>query len=147
MKATKNTGSITMPAGRYWLGDPCYSVPDDRWMEWLKAARFDEPDGRRFLLAELDGYPVMAIGTAHGDGEYPGSDGFSYPVDAGLIGLVPVELVPEGETPFGARTETFDSTFTCTYEEEGGVIVLGHIEIKTDWDDDEDYEDEEIDDA
>lgn len=137
MKATKNTGSITMPPGTYYIGDPCYSIPDERWMEWLHAARFDEPESRRFLLAELDGYPVMAIGTAHGDGEYPGSDGFSYGVDAGLIGLVPYEVA---DPTTSSRTETWDHPFTCTYEEEGGVIVLGDIEIKTDWDD-EDYED------
>lgn len=136
--ATKNTGSITMPAGTYWVGDPCYSVPDDRWMEWLQAARYDQPESRRFLLAELDGYPVMAIGTAHGDGQYPGTDGFDYPVDAGLIGLVPYELVRE--EPFGARLHTFDSPFTCTYEQEDGVIVLGDIEIRTSWDDEDEEE-------
>ena len=84
MTAKKNIESVTMPAGEYWVGDPCYSVPDARWMEWLEAA--DYINERRYLLAEIDGQPVLGIGTAYGDGLFPGSDGNEYAVDAGLIG-------------------------------------------------------------
>lgn len=133
--ATLNIGSVTMPAGTYYVGDPCYSVPDERWMEYLEAARFDQPEGRRYLLAHLDGHPVLGIGTAYGDGEYPGSDGKYYPVDAGLIGLVPVEVGIED--PFGVNTVTFDEPFECSYKDKG-TIVLGHIKIETgDWNEDD----------
>jgi hypothetical protein len=118
-----------MPAGRYYVGDPCYGVPTDRWMEWLEAADYlDEP---KILLAELDGKPVIGVGTAYGDGEYPGSDGNRYPVDAGLIGAVPAELVKE-EKPFGMELVIFQEAFEVRYEEENGTICLGALEIQTD---------------
>jgi len=127
MKATLNIGSVTMPAGLYWLGDPCYSVPDDRWMEWLEAAEYDRQPYPRYLLAELDGHPVLGIGTAWGDGAYSGSDGNLYPVDAGLLGITPVEVVTE--QPFGSQLVNFPKDFECSYD--NGNIILGHIVIET----------------
>ena len=128
-KAKANIGSVTMPAGRYWVGDPCYAVPNDRWMEWLEAADYqNEP---RYLLAELDGRPVLGISTAYGDGQYWGRSGEGpFPVDAGLIGLVPVELADDNVT--GMHLVEFDRPFECRYEDDAGLIVLGHIEIETD---------------
>jgi hypothetical protein len=130
-------GTITMPAGEYWVGDPCYAVPNDRWMEWLNAADFLRQPTPRYLLAELDGYPVLGIGTAYGDGCYPGSDGSAYPVDAGLLGVVPVEVADSD--PFGMRRVVFAQPFECYYDH--GTITLGHIDIDTDPEDD-DWEDE-----
>jgi hypothetical protein len=66
VKGSINIGSVAMPAGRYWVGDPCYAVPSERWMEWLEAA--DYMNAGRYLLAELDGRSVLGIGTAYGDG-------------------------------------------------------------------------------
>lgn len=124
--AKLNVGSVTMPAGKYYVGDPCYCVPTDRWMEWLEAAKYE--DSPRFLLAELDGHPILGVSTAYGDGVFPGTDGNSYPVDAGLIGLVPVEIA-EVSFPSDKPVE-FTSDFECSYSD--GVIVLGHIGINTD---------------
>jgi len=129
---------VRMPAGEYFVGDPCYAVPDDRWMEWLEAA--DYTNGHRFLLAELDGYPVLGVGTAYGDGAYPGTDGNTYPVDAGLIGLVPVQVATDA--PFGMVRHTFTSDFECSYQEDSGKITLGHIAVFTDLDDEPDYYDD-----
>lgn len=131
-KAALNIGSVTMPAGKYYVGDPCYSVPGHRWMEWLEAAKYDEP-GIRYLVADLDGRPVLGIGTMFGDGEYPGDDGNSYPVDAGLIGVVPVELA---DVTFsgGVQEVDFPGDFQCCWDD-SGIITLGHIEIDTDPDD------------
>ncbi len=39
------------------------------------------------------GLEVAVAGTAYGDGRYLGSDGAEFPVDADVIGLVPLELV------------------------------------------------------
>jgi hypothetical protein len=150
MKARLKVTAAVMPAGEYWVGDPCYSVPDDKWMTWLQDARYElEPD---ILLAEIDGLPVLGITTAHGDGKYRSNQGDSFPVDAGMIGLTPKALV-EG-VPFGSKLVTFERTFECSYDEDDeGLITLGLIEIKTDpeadeddWDDEDDfdgYDDEE----
>lgn len=120
------TTAVEMPAGEYYVGDPCYAVPNERWMEWLEAADYENE--RRFLLADLDGYPVLGIGTAYGDGMYEDEDYNQYPVDAGLIGLVPVEVADDS---CASRRVRFPHTFMCTYVEEYRMIVLGNIRIDT----------------
>lgn len=139
MKATLNIGSVTMPAGEYYVGDPCYAFDNHkRWMKWLKDADFDATPYPRYLLAEVEGRPVLGIGTAYGDGAYSGTDGFEYGVDAGLLGVVPVE-VAEDNALYAMKKTTFDKPFTCSYDE--GTITLGHIVIETG--DDEDYYNED----
>lgn len=132
-KITAGITNVNMPAGEYFVGDPCYAVPDERWLEWLEAADYDAEPNPRILIAELDGKPVLGIGTAHGDGNYPGSDGNSYPVDAGLIGVVPVEIGDYSDDKYPAgpimKRVTFDRPFDCYYNK--GMIVLGHIQINT----------------
>lgn len=121
---------VTMPAGSYWVGDPCYAVPNEDWMPWLEAA--DYMNERRYLLATIDGWEcreVLGIGTAHGDGVYLDQSCREYPVDAGLIGVVPEEICQEG--PFGMHWEHFDVPFLCTYTG-SGEIRIGHLVIETD---------------
>lgn len=128
-----NDGSVTMPAGEYFVGDPCYAVPDEKWSDWLDDA-YGGRDGNTVdvLLAEVDGRPVLGISTAYGDGVYWASDGCSYPVDSGLLGLVPVE-VAEKEEPFGMQRRTFSRSLACdrflAYGH--GVVNLGEIQIHT----------------
>lgn len=74
----------TVPPGRYVLGDPCYTFPADQWLELLVSC-----DHFRAGPGKAAGLEVVAFDTAYGDGTYTGSDDFDYPVDAGLIGLVP----------------------------------------------------------
>lgn len=140
-KAHKIVTAVVMPAGEYWVGDPCYSVPNDRWMEYLDdAGRDDHPHGEplRFLLGYLDDKPVLGVGTAYGDGEYADEMGRRYPVDAGLIGLTPVDLA-EDDSPFGSHLIKFDHDFTCSYSD--GTITLGDINIDTNgWADEDDYD-------
>ena len=61
-------GTVTLPAGAYWIGDPCYL-----------------PYGRA---------PLWSTGTDHGDGIYHDGDGIyhdgdgnEYPVDSGQLGI------------------------------------------------------------
>jgi hypothetical protein len=130
--------AVLMPAGTYFVGDPCYAVPDDRWHEWLALADPDvfgpnptRNDGgcARVLNAELDGHPVLGIGTAYGDGVYQDKQGNSFPVDAGLIGLVSVGLIEDKVRDDLGVIWTFERPFECSYRD--GVIVLGDFEINT----------------
>ena len=131
-----------LPAGKYAIGDPCYTVPDDLWMEYLEAGTEGQDlyyvDGKTIQLS--DGRLVAAHGTAWGDGCYPATDGFVYPVDAGLLGVVQVF---DGEQVRGdlAQVKEFDAPFTVSYED--GEVIIGSLVISTDQSSDDDYDDEE----
>ena len=89
---------VQIPAGEYWLGDPCYTIKDEDWIPWLEACNYTEEDN---LVGVIPGTDFSAVGfrTAWGDGVYPlqkeegyhWDDVFALGVDAGLIGFVPCE--------------------------------------------------------
>ena len=88
---------VTLDAGDYWLGDPCYVIRDEDWMPWLEATGYQTETN---LVGNIPGTDHSAVGfqTAFGDGIYPytvnGKEVFELGVDAGLIGFVPVEYEP-----------------------------------------------------
>ena len=150
--------STTVPAGFYWVGDPCYTIPDEDWMAWLEAANYQEEGD--LLEADLgDGKYAVGLSTAYGDGSYNDRQGREYFVDAGLIGLVSVlwnQEVEEKPTTrylvkFDAPTEVWTESGTLHFGM--GITIytndLGYDDpYEEDWDavDDEWFpEDEEED--
>ena len=123
------TVEVIVPAGQYVLGDPCYAVPDDDWMPLLESCNyFNNPVGH--VVDGMQKFFVLAFGTKWGDGCYAGSDGKEYPVDAGLIGLVPVEMVEDLESHI-QNIVTFTKDTVCSYNG-SGRLVFGGISIETD---------------
>jgi hypothetical protein len=117
-------GSVRMPAGAYYVGDPCYSITDHgEWMEWLEAARYETS---HVLIADHRGKPVLGLATAYGDGCYEDQESNQYLVDAGLIGLVPVEVA---DAP-GGRCVYFKESFLCSRTSDG-TLTFGDIIIET----------------
>lgn len=144
MTIKNDSVKISVPAGTYYVGDPCYAFREDRhdqWIQWLEAA--DYQNSHIVLLAEVPGtgYTVLGFSTAWGDGCYEGSDGNDYPVDAGLIGLVPEGFVKifGNKKPFGMQKVKFEDDFEAFIDYRGGayrsgqhhIITLGHIQIET----------------
>ena len=128
---------VVVPAGQYVIGDPCYAVPDDDWFPLLQTCNyFESPVG--YVRDGAQKFPVLAFGTKWGDGCYRGTDGKEYPVDAGLIGLVPVEIVQD----LSEHTIiTFEKPTLCI-NDTSGSLKFGHITIDTDpTDEDEDEND------
>ena len=136
---------MTMAAGKYYVGDLCY-VMHEEWDEacglffkgrndhGCNEGEFNLKDGRRFV----------SINTKYGDGGYQDQDGRNYSVDAGLIGCIRVEDIDldHGDNfTRGGQIIDFPFDFNCSYEDENGTIVIGHIRIETD--PEYDYEDEE----
>lgn len=129
--------NVTMLAGKYVLGDPCYCFssddPDDLWMKLLESCDyFDKPIG------EVNGVKILGFHTAYGDGTYAGSDGFDYGVDAGLIGLVPYDFAISQIGTFEPELHQvveFDKDFECS--EDNGFMVFGHITIETGYEESE----------
>ena len=128
-----------MPAGRYYIGDLCYVI--EEWNDVCLIIQGDKcvdgeftlPDGRRFAN----------YGTAYGDGRYHSNIGTEHPVDSGRIGCLKVEDITKDvldATDVGAVVD-FASDFETGVDD--GVISFGHVEISTDPDRDDDYEDDE----
>jgi hypothetical protein len=116
---------VTVPAGQYVLGDPCYAVPYEDWDGLLTSCDFF-----RNPIGSVGAFKVLAFGTQWGDGCYAGSNGKEYPVDAGLIGLVPIELV-EDLTEHHDNIVTFNKSTVCSTNGDG-KLRFGHIVIDTD---------------
>ena len=136
---------MTMPAGKYYIGDLCY-VMHPEWDEFCGVTiadnvclegEFNLKDGRRFAT----------FNTKWGDGLYFDQNGVQYGVDAGLIGCIRVEDIQDpdfdAEDPPGRIVE-FASDFYVSggrsdqYRDWDGVIQIGHIRIETDGDPDAD---------
>lgn len=130
---------VVMPAGEYVLGDPCYSFHGERdkqWTDWLNIADFKNAS---VLVGSIDGYTILGLGTMYGDGAYSTtlSSGFVVGVDAGLVGLVPVEF--NGVADGLVEKVVFDNPVEC-WREDNGDLHFGEIVVHTG---DDAYEEEE----
>lgn len=128
----------TMPPGKYWIIDPCYVIANDDWHSFLDFTNYfngnasDSKD--RYGLYEYNGHRVAVCSTAWGDGGYQDQYGNQYSVDAGCIGVVPLELVANDENyHLGVRGHyvEFDEPFEVEYD--GAVITFGNFTINTDY--------------
>ncbi len=123
------------------ITDICYVLSEEHYTNsWGEKHNYS--DG----VFEINGFRFAVGSTAYGDGVYFDNEAHKYPVDAGNIGLVPLELVGKKDglqfgTVFGIPGE---AEFSC----ENGVfdIILpnGHeIHINTrlgDEDEDENHD-------
>lgn len=127
MKVTDDLVSVKVPAGEYYLGDPCYFFTHEDWDRVLPTCdTFEKPIGKA-----PNGDPVLGFGTAYGDGSYRGSDGFEYGVDAGLIGLIPVRAITREreEVERLCKKVTFRNDVLCTNAY--GKMTFGNVVIDT----------------
>lgn len=148
--------SITVPAGTYYIGDPCYAIGDSPIYEeaWNNAG-YTTP---AIYLSEKG--VVYIDATAHGDGGYKGSDGFTYSVDAGVISIISAEIIQElldtqddtttlEDTIYGGKLHTFLHPVECIFGDGEFEFqdMKGHdiLRINTRGDDTDDEEDEDID--
>ena len=119
---TLSSKSVVVPKGAYILGDPCYVVPNDDWDALLASCNiFNEPVG------SVGDFKVLAFGTKWGDGSYPDNKGNHYPVDAGLIGLVPVAYATDDRG--GSTLVVFENATLCTNDD--GILKFGDYIIDT----------------
>jgi hypothetical protein len=125
------TLTATLPPGDYVIGDPCYSIPDAEWDAWLEAADYTNDHDDHILAAEVNGRLCVGVYTAYGDGSYKDQDGNEFGVDAGLIGLVPVEVAEKNSVGEDRRIITlpFETDVEAAID---GVISLGKWDIDTD---------------
>lgn len=103
----------------FYIGDICY-VLGERLYHGVWGDKYGFNDGT-FTDPET-GLQVAVAGTAYGDGTYTGSDGTEYPVDAGNIGLVPLELV--GDESGLEEGKVVHAPGTATFQAEDGVFEI-----------------------
>lgn len=141
-------GTIHSDVG-FYIGDICYVMKREDYHVWTED--YGCSDGK---IPIRDGYEVLIGSTAFGDGTYRGSDGFSYSVDAGIIGAVPFELL---DVPVDEAKEygTFHEGTVCDFDSYEGIFkfTIGDEEIiidtkgyeddYEDWDNEYDEEDDE----
>lgn len=143
---SKVTDTFTVEPGVYWLGDPNYVFPKrakgdpvSLWHVWLENSYANRPEVDPNYLdvldAEIGGHRVVAFSTLYGDGEYGWNRNHwqTFPVDTGLIGLVPIEFaVLDDWARRDGVIAYFDESTTCLRYEDG-TLVFGSIEIYTGW--------------
>lgn len=124
---------INMPAGAYYVGDPCLIIkgtPGYHWIEklWSLFYKLDQ----RAALLEVDGVKIFIGQTYGGDGIY---DGIT--VDTGTIAVIPVDNL-SGDERFnfdnfairGTKFFTAPESFVITYDK-GDFQIGGHLTVKT----------------
>jgi hypothetical protein len=127
-----DAGTVKLAAGRYIIGDPCYHIPGDQWdavndqsncFAFRPLANFTTFDGRQGT--------VVAFQTFEGDGLYKDLVDREFPVDSGLIGIIPFgDIDPRELNLKGAHAIEFTAPFTCRETNEG-TLIFGYIEINT----------------
>lgn len=138
--------------GTYYIGDPCYVIPNDEWMEYLDTyPKYPPPDpGYGWIdgiAVNYKGHKCWHSGTAYGDGSYHDNEGCEYGVDAGIIGIIPLAVcdpkqVEDIETNGLGRIVKFPNRFKV-YVEADCTFHFGHLSIVTDGSDYEEDEEEE----
>jgi hypothetical protein len=152
-KYTKTAGAleeIIMRAefgpGKYYLGDICYVLQDAIYkIIWGKKYNYEEG---QFTLTDdgigecIESFAVAS--TAYGDGEYVDLQGRKYPVDAGVIGIVPALMwkITEELIKKNALGTVLDIKQHLIFEAEGGIftITADDEKIVIDTELDEDWE-------
>ena len=119
-----------LPAGKYYIGDPCYVIEGEKWDKFLIPYWGLNQGG----VFDFDSIPVCAFATQWGDGCFPASDGSILGVDAGIIGAIPLELCKSGDPTRGTEVE-FDSSFSC-HREPNGKLWFGDFWVMTNDEDD-----------
>jgi hypothetical protein len=118
---------MTMPAGRYWIGDLCY-VLEDSWdgccdLFFAKGSsgegEFQLKDGRKFA----------SFRTKWGDGVYVSNQGSTHSVDSGTIGCILVKDTDGGFVSSLGATFEFDRPFEVSSS--NGLLKFGNITIDT----------------
>ena len=105
----------------FYVGDVSYVLSDDVYQScWGTKKNF--ADGY-FAVSPIRRLAFAAASTAFGDGVYCDNEGNRYPVDAGNIGLVPLELVEKEQ---GLRLgQVFLTHGVASFHWFEGVFTIG----------------------
>lgn len=123
-----------------YIGDICYAM-QDKLYDGIWCGKHHCEDGCFEIPGSMLWFAVG--GTAYGDGAYEGSNGLVFPVDAGVIGVLPLELCKENRDEYSDCGIIIDESGTVTFESEDGVFEIelpdgNRFTIDTKYEDEED---------
>ncbi len=100
----RNELTFTAPAGKYYIGDLCYALYENIYDNVFGGRSYESgiyTRGSSFFMVD---------NTAYGDGDYEGSDGYHYLVDAGIIGICSEDMIDPNNSSWksGGKIHTFD---------------------------------------
>lgn len=116
-------------AGIYYVGDVCYVVKREDWMPLLEKSKYFNCETTGQWGGEYNGFPMFVASTAYGDGEYRDDFFRKYLVDAGVIGIMPVEALTKNPEGQGGQIITFPHNFEVHAMK--GVFHFGDVYIDT----------------
>jgi hypothetical protein len=141
------TRTHLFPAGHYIIGDPCYLIADENW-DWVidKTGCFgsDNPERTKNMedwddgVWHYNGHKCFSWSTWSGDGAYPlyhfkkngeGEWIWTLSVDAGLIGIIPIDAV-DMYNKLLTHTHYFREPFEVYYNGEG-TFCFGDMVVFT----------------
>lgn len=137
-----------LPAGHYWIGDPCYLFPHEgpmgeKWGELLDNNVETTEEGSPWTL-DSGKIRIWTEGTAYGDGLYRDDFGNLFGVDSGLLGIATQETVDylDNDKEYVKRCGLFiEFKEPFLVEIDSGRFKFGHIFIDTgDVGDEEEFE-------
>lgn len=132
---TKMT-KYTLPAGRYYIGDICYALEENIYMDfWGTKNNFQ--DGKYVYKS----YNFIVHSTYYGDGWYESNSDVRYAVDAGNIGMVHEKLFDTKKlkrmTMLGTHYSIHTFTGDISFEYDNGTFMIDcdadnfHLKIYT----------------
>ena len=134
-----------LPAGQYFIGDPCYvlSTGDhDGWIRFLMDNKLINEGPPHQGECDYEGHACFVGGTSYGDGTYLLSTSHELSVDSGLLSAVPMAANDEPNLRHLAQLGaiiTFHKGFDCSVED--GVFWFGDHSVNTsDHPDEEDWD-------
>lgn len=101
-------------SNRFYIGDICYVLNDDLYQD-IWGNKYNFKDG----IIDFGINQVLVHGTAYGDGCYEDNKGNTYYVDAGVIGIVPEELIDWNriERDYGDKNKIYEFGNVVTAQE------------------------------
>lgn len=141
--------SFIVPAGKYWLDDPCFVVTiGDDWSAYCSACDHEDMataeykellkiDLKEALSYRLNGHyislpndtKVLSFSTTCGGGWYSDQSGVKYHTGSGLLGLVPYEYDPDYEIGNSGQLVEFSEETLCFTKD--GILTFGSYIIDT----------------
>ncbi len=125
-----------MEAGKYWIGDPCYVLSDDRYDKLIEAY----VEGEDGYQTTVDGQTVTVLHTQFGDGTYYSNLG-DVDVDSGQVAAVPMALVDTSKYGFtSGHVADLPAGKALNFAE--GTLCFSEAYVDTQADIDDENEDE-----